>query len=339
MALLISNAILHTLCAQQGGSLFSDVELDIESESCREFLTRHVRRLLNNPGAREASFKAESPVYALVKSYQKEQVRFREMSLQLCEQLSLAGRDIEELETADVLVVAFDNGDKRYLAVLRLAYGECYTHKLVKTENSVENQIVKNTTVLPLSASKVEEACLIPWDPMILRIIEKPRLIAGEQRFYFSELFLQCETQISKKEAVERITEVAGEINDKYFCGNVEMEAKLKCALLDESETVDEDNGLVLENVAKRAFEENEQAKAEFVELAKQAGLPYELKLDKPVVQREFSVQKFKADNGIELKCPSELFCDPDYVTLHENPDGTVTITLKNLRKYDPFAV
>lgn len=339
MPLLITNAILHIAGNREGGSLFSNVELDVDSEACSEFVSRHVRRLLNSPGAKEATFTAESAVYSIVKAYQKSEMHFRDMSRQLCERLVEIIKQVEDIPPADILVVAFDNGENRYLAILKLNYGECFTHKLVKTEDGVENQIIKNTAVLPLSASKVDEACLIPYDPMVLRILEKPHTMNGEETFYFSKLFLECETEISKKEAAEIIREVTEEINAKYFGGDLEVDAKIKCALIEETEQTDEDNGLKLENVARRVFPENEEVKTEFINMAKESGLPYEVKLDKPFVQREFKMQKFKADNGIEIKCPSELFRDPDSVVLINNPDGTISITLKNLRRYDPMAL
>lgn len=337
MALLITNAILHTVSNREGGSLFSAAELDVDSETCTEFVSKHVRRMLNNPGAREATFTAESAVYAMVKEYQKGELRFREMSRRMCERLADIMRENEDIPPADILVAAFGNGGSQYIALLKLNYGECYTHRQVETEHGTETQIVKNTVVLPLGGSKVEEACLIPFDPMVLRILEKPHTVNGEEVPYFSRLFLECETEISKKEAVEKIIEIADEINTKYFGGDVEVEAKIKCAMIEEAAEAEagEEEAFALENVVRRAFPENEEIKTEFAAKAKDSGLPFEVKLDKPFVQRKFKMQEFKADNGIEIKCPSELFQDPNTVTLETHSDGTVSITLKNLRRHE----
>lgn len=337
MALLISNAILHVLGASGRDALFSNQELDIDSETCYDFISKHVRRLMNNPAAKEAVFSAESKVYGLVKSYQKGEMRFRDLSVALCGLLREIMAKGEEIPAADILVTAFDNGDKRYLAILKLNYGECFTHKLVESADGAENHIIKNTAVLPMG-SKVEEACLIPWDPMVLRILEKPYAVGGEEVNYFSQLFLQCETEISKKEAAEIIQDIADEINAKYFDDNVETAARLKCAIMDEAAEAPEDEGFILENVVNRAFRDHEEVKedikTEFVAMAKEYGLPHEVKLDKPFAQRQFKTQRFRADNGIEVKCPSELFYDPETVEWVNNADGTVSITLKNLRRH-----
>jgi nucleoid-associated protein YejK len=309
------------------------VELDIDSETCIEFVGKHVRRLLRNPAAKEATFSAESEVYAAVKAYQKGDSSFKELSRLLGNRLADIMKDNDDIPSADFLITTFDNSGKTYIAIIKLNYGECYIHRQTAGEDgATENQIVKNTVVLPMSASKVEEACLIPYDPMVLRILEKAHVVDGDSVDYFSKLFLKCQADMSKKEMAETIQEIADEIIAKHYDGSVEVAAKVKNAIIQEAEETGEDDGLVLENVVSRAFGEHEKARVEFVELAKEYGLPHQVMLDKPFVQKEFKIQKFSADNGIEIKCPSELFHDPDQVQLTTNPDGSITFTLRNLR-------
>lgn len=337
MPLLISNAILHSIGSREETTLFSNAELDMDSETCFEFVSKHVRRLLHNPGAKEATFSQGSAVYDKIKQYQKGELRFKEMSIQLCRSLAKIIWENEDIPSADFLITAFSNQNKDYLAMIKVNYGECFTHHITETENGAEAQIIKNTMVLPVTASKVDEACLIPYDPMVLHILEKPHMVGNEETLYFSKMFLECETEISKKEAAEKIIEIAEEVNTKHFSRNLEMEARLKCALIEETMDDGEEDTLVLDNVAQRVFEENEAARSEFIGMAQQSGLPPILKLDKPFVQREFKIQRFKADNGIELKCPSELFQNPDAISITNHSDGTVTIILKNLRRVEPI--
>lgn len=41
--------------------------------------------------------------------------------------------------------------------------------------------------------------------------------------------------------------------------------------------------------------------------------------------------QKLKLDNGIEITIPLDLFYDPDVIELSNNPDGTISVTIKNI--------
>ena len=109
------------------------------------------------------------------------------------------------------------------------------------------------------------------------------------------------------------------------------MAAKVKTALIQEADEMDEDGGLILENVVSRAFGDNNEAKDEFIALAKEYSLPHQIDLDKTYVQRAFRIQQFKAENGVELKFPAQLCEDPEQIQMTENSDGSFSITLNKL--------
>lgn len=331
MALEMNRAILHSVSSQELG--LSNVELDIDSETCHEFIQKHVRRLLSNAGAREATFTAESQVYALVRDYQQGERTFLDFSAEVCRRLAGIVQRGKEIPPADVLIADVADKKNRYLAVLKLNYDECFTRQVEEDAGGRAHHLIKNRQVLPVAGSKVQEACLIPYDPMVLRIMEKPYEVDGEEQFYFSRLFLECETEISKKETAEILSGIAEEINTKYYDDHPERAARLKCAFMDEAEDTPKEDDLSLDNVAGRAFLDNEPAKTEFLQMAKDQGLTYAVKMDKSFVQRQFKTQKFQADNGIELKFPATLFQDSDTIEFTTNSDGTVSILLKNLRQ------
>jgi len=332
MALYISNAILHTVGYDDHQVRFSDVELDVDSEICSEFIGKHVRRFLKNPAAKKAVFSAQSQVYSLVRSFQAEEIRFKEFSRRLCGRLAEVLKGNEDIPPANILVAFFDYAKKQYIAVIKLNFGESFIRKLTSGDDGVtDNQIIKDNIVLSLSACSVEEACLIPYDPMVLRVLEKSHKVGSEEKEYFSELFLECETQLSDKETVEAIHKIAAEINAKYFEGNIETAAKIKAAFIQEAKDIGDDDSLVLENVVDRAFGGNSEAKDDFIALAKEYALPHQIEADKSYLQRAFKTQRFVADNGVELKFPAELCQDSQQIQMIANPDGTFTIMLNKL--------
>jgi len=323
---------LHTVGYDDHQVRFSDIELEVDSEICSEFVGKHVRRLLKNPAAKKAVFSAQSQAYSLVKSFQGEEVRFKQFSRLICERLAEVMKGNEDIPPADVLIAFFDYSKKTYIAIIKLNFGECFVRKLASGDGGATgNQIVKDNIVLSLGAGSVEEACLIPYDPMVLRVQEKAHKVGNGEKNYFSELFLECETQISDKEAVDAIREIADEVTSKYFEGNIEMAAKVKAALIQEAKDMGDDDSLILEKIVDRAFGENSEAKDEFVALAKEYDLPHQIEVDKSYLQRAFKTQRFVADNGVEIKFPVELCQDPEQVQMVANPDGTFTITLSKL--------
>lgn len=331
MATLINHAILHILNNDGTQSIFSDEELDIDSEICCEYVKKHIRRLLSSPAAKTATFNADSNVYGMMGQLLKGEIWFKDFSKQLCELLEEIIHKSSEIPSSDVLVTQFTHNRGEYLGIFKLNYKECYTHKTDSKEGGADNQIIKYHAVLPFDGGKLEEACVIPYEPMIIRLIEKEYPIDGESVPYFSKLFLECETEISKKEAVEAISDATEDISSKFFNSSPETIAKINTAILDEAE---ESEGVVdIEKVAANVFGNQLEIKDEYIEKVRDAGIRSELDLGAGFVRSKFGKQVFKAENGIEIKFPAELTEDANAIEFNEHGDGSVTITLKSLRR------
>ena len=321
----IKNAILHIIKNDGSPSAYSESELDIDSEICEAFINKHVKKLWNNPATREATFLQESAVYQNLQNYIARETSFKDFSKFLGERLSDIINRHQDIPPADLMIVRFDVKQDQFIALFKLNYNECFTHELV----SDTNQLVKCQTVLPFSGGKVEEACLIPFSPMIIKLIEKAHNIDGEAICYFSELFLECEAALSRKEQAQIINEVTEEFIDEHFAGNVKTHALIKTAMTEEAEEAD---GVVsMDNVAARAFED-ENARRDFVHTIREAGIVEDMQLGAKFVKQQFGTQRLKAENGIEVKFPAELAVDDDQVEIEQHSDGSITVLLKRLR-------
>jgi len=238
-----------------------------------------------------------------------------------------------DIPEGDLLIVHFENKREKYIAIIKLNYLECFTHQTKRSPAGADNQIVKYAAVLPFGAGKTEEACLIPFDPMVLKVIEKPFSINGEMVNYFSELFLECDSSLSRKEAVQILTEISEEINEKYFDGGIDTAVRMKTALLEQAE---ETSGEIsIESVAAKAFQDNLEARGDYIGLARDAGLRVDMMLGEKLVRQYFGTQRIKAENGIELKFPAELWEDSSSIEMITQPDGSKAVLLKNLGQLD----
>jgi len=322
----IKNAILHIIKNDGNPSLYSETELDIDSETCEAFISKHIKRLMNNPSTREATFSADSPVYKGLQSYTQRQTSFKDFSINLAERFSEILNKYVDIPPSDLLIVRFDVKHDNYLALIKLNYNECYSHET----GGAGNNLVKCHTVLPFGSGKVEEACLIPFNPMLVKLIEKAHPVNGEMVNYFSELFLECETALSRKETAQIISEVSDEFVQEYCKSDIKTKALVKTAMTEEAEEAD---GVVsMDNVAARAFDKNEDLKREFVHSLREAGIVEDIPLGAKFVKQQFGTQKLKAENGIEIKFPAELAVDDGQMEIEQHSDGSVTVILKRLR-------
>jgi nucleoid-associated protein YejK len=323
----IRNAILHSL--NNNSCVLSDTELDIDSEICSAFITKHAKKLLDNPASKEATFTSESEIYKHIIELKDGRRHFKDACAQIGRRLSEIMKQDTEIPAGALLIVQFDNKKDRYIAIIKLNYRECFTHQTKRSPAGADNQIVKYASVLPFDTGKTEEACLIPFDPMVLKVIEKPFIVNGEMVNYFSEMFLECNSSISKKEAAQILNEISDEVNEKYFDSSVDSVARIKTALIEQSEETEGE--ISIESVAAKAFGNNLEARDDYVRLARDAGLRADMMLGERFVRQQFGTQRIKTENGIEIKFPAELWADSSSIEMIRQPDGSNAILIKNL--------
>jgi len=327
MPLKIRNAILHILRNDGRPSVFSEAELDIDSEVCEAFITKHVKKLLDNAGVRTAVFKPESAIYQQLGAFQSGNAYFKETTDAVARRLDEIMNRYPSIPPCDLLMARVGSKDGEYLAILQLGYQEVYAHQ----SKDADNQLTL-CSALPFSTGKVEYACLIGLDgaSMPISIQEKPAVIDGEAVLYFSELFLECESSPSKKEQAKLIDEINAEFVAEYYNGSPAVHAKIKTALLEEAE--DAEGFVSMDNVAAQVFEAADELKFQYVNTLREAGIQEDLPLGQRVVRQQFGTQRIKAENGIELKFPAELAVEGEHLEITTHPDGTISVLLKNLR-------
>ena len=327
MALVIRNAILHILRNDGRASVFSETELDIDSEICEAFIQKHVKKLMDNPAVRTAHFKSGAEMYELLMRLQNGGVYFRDVSKTLAVKMDEIMARFTSIPPCDMLIAKVGHKSGEYLAVLKLNYQEVYASK----SKDADNQLTL-CNALPFSSGKVEYAALIALDgtSMPISLVEKPAEIEGNQVLYFSEFFLECETSPSRKEQAKLIDEVTVEFVDEYFNRDPKISAKIKTALVDEAEA--EEGFVSMDNVAAAAFEGQDDMKAQYVSTLREAGVQEDLPLGQRVVKQQFATHKIKAENGVEIRFPAQLAADDDELEITKHSDGTVTVTFKHLR-------
>jgi hypothetical protein len=61
------------------------------------------------------------------------------------------------------------------------------------------------------------------------------------------------------------------------------------------------------------------------------AGVPMAVDLEGKKPEKKLTVHKLKMDNGISLDIPVEIYRDRDIIEFVNNPDGTISIMIKNI--------
>ena len=323
MDVYINHGILHIIDNERGQVALSESELDLDSDMVTEFLTRHIKKLLGSSSAKEATFEAESSVLDIMGRFRDKSLDFKQASHEICAKLAEIMMDNKDIAPADILITQFEIKNMPHFGIFKLNHSTFYTHEV----KDGENHIVQSAFALPLSGSKVSEAVVIPYNPMVLKIIEKPHIVGGEKINYFSQLFLQSSANISKKDAVKYIKAQLEETVDTHYASDPLVTAKFHIAIIEDA--IENDGEIRLENSARIAFGDS-QANEEFIFASKEAGLGGDLFLGEKFVSKEFGYLKIKNETGVEIKLPVGVMDDANVIEFN-GP----SVVIKNMRNID----
>ncbi|MDR2182630.1 MAG: nucleoid-associated protein [Clostridiales bacterium] len=322
MDILINHGILHIIDNERGQVILSESELDLDSDMVTDFLTRHIKKVINSADVKEAAFQADSDVLAITRKLQAREMDFKAASWEFCMKLSEIMLENGDIPPADLLVTQFELKRAPHLAIFKLNHSVFYTHEV----KGGENHIVQSSFALPLGGAKVSEAVIIPYEPMVLKILEKPHLVRGEEVNYFSQLFLGAGDSLSRKQATKLIKAILEETVAQHYSKNPMMAAKFHLAMIEEA--IENDGDVRLENVTRAAFGEG-AARDEYLAIGREVGLGRDLFLGEKFCMKEFGTTKIKSKSGVELKLPVGVLDDPNVIEIAEH-DGGFSVNVKD---------
>ncbi|MBD5475503.1 MAG: nucleoid-associated protein [Lachnospiraceae bacterium] len=327
----IKNVIVHILDSTIGMPVLSDTELEYGSEVA-EFLKEHIARISSGDDAKECRFyKEESEVYHLLNAYADED--FVSVSKDIATQLYEIMNSNIDIPAADLMVVRFKEGEDEYLALLKMNYKSLYTHRTMATEDGEgnSNEIIRHKSILPSETQRLTEAAIIRLQDLALWVIEKKYEVNGEKTNYFSFLFLKCSAHLSHKSKLSIVSRAVESVQKEGYDETERFEKQMRAKSIIQEE-IEEKGGFVVEELAERIFEEQPELKVAFQDkMEKYDMVKEEIQPQSENTVRKYQSQHLYTDTGIEIKIPMEQYKNPRSVEFITNPDGTISVLIKNI--------
>ncbi len=325
----IEKVIIHILDSMVGMPVLSDTEIDFGSDFA-DFLKEHIYKISSGDDVRTCRFyENESEVYQALQSYNDDE--FIPFSKQLAESLYKIMNSNVDIPSADLAIVRFKDRDDEYLAILKIDLRANYTHRTSAVGDGNANEIVKFKAVFPTESQRLSEAAIIRLKDFQVRLVEKKYEINGEKVNYFSYLFLKCNSSLSPKTKLNIVTKAIEKVQNDNLDEYTATEAKMRAKSIIRDE-LEKNGGFVVEDLADKVFEEQPdmrnafQEKMEKYDMVKQEVIP-----QNEVTVRKYQKQHLYTDSGIEIKIPMDCYSDSDRVEFITNPDGTVSVLIKNI--------
>lgn len=329
--MMIQKAILHILDFNTNMCILSQKELDFSSDIVYEYVDKRITRILADASQQSGAFYATSQYQVLLQQLLSEDISFADFAAQTARSLFdiLAHCDVPE--SLDLLIVDFqDKEDKRQIGILLLNNKTAYTHQIMDEDGAVYNKLIKHHAILPSTSQKVEAYALIRCQDYMIRFVDTKRQMNGEDVYILPDKLLQCTAVISAKDAVKIVSKIAAKVAEDHGSSTVEALSKAKNYLAENAETADTFSP---QELGKDIFAHSQAMQQEFKEQLQEAKMPDDVAIQKEFAQRTGRSHKIKTDTGIEITFPSEYVENTDYIQFINNPDGTISIELKNIGK------
>lgn len=328
--MIIKHAILHIMDFTSDVCVFSASELDLTEGGAGEFIEKHLSRLMDDAGSREGAFSDYSVLKQALEKYCSEAMRFTDFASAagnlLYDQLSRA----DEPERVDFLVCRFSEEGAEYMGLLLLPNKTAYTHRVEQLADGASNKIIRYLTMLPGVTQKISCYALIRLDDFQIRFCDKKRSVNGEELSVLADRVLQCAYAQSARDTVKLIKKAAGEVAEEFGANSAVAVTRAKSRMIENAE---QSVPFTPDDLCEEVFAENEVMKEAFKEKVRDAGIPPKISVENPKVVKSMRSHKLKTDTGIEIKIPTEYLEDDRYVEFVNNPDGTISIALKNIGK------
>lgn len=325
----IRKVILHILDSTAGMPVLSDQEAEFGSEFA-DFLREHIFRIAGGDESKNCRFYEEqSELFQLLEQYEDE--AFVPVSQKIAGLLYEIMNANVDIPSADLLVVRFREGEEEYLALLKMNFKESYTHRAVAAGEGNRNEIVRYKAVLPGQTQRLSEAAVIRLSDRAIRLVEKKYEINGEKTDYFSGLFLKCAASLSPKSKLGLVTKAVDTVQKAYYGEADQYGAQMEAKSIIQEE-LQEKGGFVVEQLAERIFHGDTQMQTAFQDQMEKYDLvKEEVKPGSETTLRKFEKQHLLTDTGIEIKIPMEQYRDSGSVEFINNPDGTISVLIKNI--------
>lgn len=327
----IRNVIVHIMDPTIGMPVLSDTELEYGSEIA-EFLKEHIVKISSGDDAKECRFyKEESEIYRMLNSYSDED--FVAVSKEIAGLLYDIMSGNIDIPPADLMVVRFREGEEEYLALLKMNYKAFYTHRTMAAGDGEgnSNEIIRHKSILPSESQRLTEAAVIRLNDLALQVIERKYEVNGEKTNYFSFLFLKCSAHMSHKSKLAIVSRAVESVQKEGFDETERFEKQMRAKSIIHEE-IEEKGGFVVEELAEKIFEQEPELKVAFQDkMEKYDMVKEEIQPRSDNTVRKYQSQHLYTDTGIEIKIPMEQYKNPQSVEFITNPDGTISVLIKNI--------
>lgn len=161
----LTKAILHILDGNAGVTVFSAAQLDLADDAAYGYVSKHLEKAAGDPGLHSGEFiGVENEFKIKLSQYAREMLAFEPFSAWIAGQAWEILSNSNRIDSSDLLVAEYFEGEKKMLAVLKCTGKLGYTHMVeVDEEGRQVCRIVNQYDILPGTGQKLTRRLSSRW--------------------------------------------------------------------------------------------------------------------------------------------------------------------------------
>lgn len=320
----IITAVVHVLDKDSGNVVLSHKDMDPNDVVVEEYLQKVIQKFVNSEYTETAL--DDCPI---VKSLVDDPASFMDQTTELSLAFFEAIKGAEKIGGGDLLFFRVENDDLAELTgMVKLDYNAKYLHTIEYQDDVLVNTIIQNKTILPSPVQTINDGFLVIGNT--IRVRSKKYDNNGED-WSFAQNILKIPAVKKVSEEIKIIEKTVQETTKKYTETGVLTAPETRKAVHD---SIKKDETIDSNYVAEAVFPDNPVAKAEFKATLKERGVAETVSVpNAPIFEKKYQKQKIKLGNGIEMTVPVELLKNKDVIEFRTNPDGTMSVIVKNVER------
>lgn len=325
----INKAILHIFDKDSGITIYSNTELDCTNADVINYLKKHIEKAFKDTSSITSVIDSESDFIKSTIKYKEDKSSFVKYSVDIGKAFFKRLLESDNLKSVDLVICDFFKDAEKYIGIVELQNQIGYVHHVSQENNIIKNDIVKHFSILPNVTQKILGFALVNLDTFNVRYIEPRRFLNGQDIFILPSI-LCCVNNISQKETITAVKSIALQLSETYQKNAPVVVSRVKAFLAENAEVSESLDTVELSHVV---FPESDEIAETFVKKIKDEGIPPVISVEKNYAMKEGKKHKIKTDTGIEITVPVDFFDNSEYIEFINNPNGTISIAIKNIGK------
>ena len=325
MTITLESSIIHILNTAEEYPILSNRPFLLDSE-VKDYLTKTIEKTISSDDVKNCFFRSETNIWQQCKDVSWDLIS---VSQSIAKEMFIIMRRNKEIPVADLLFGIANVDSHRYFFMLKLDYRSAFTHFVKTIDSQISINIIQHHALFPAQAPKIVEGFLIDMDMPSVKVIERKYMVDGIKDFYISTQILDCTESKTPRQKTTKLLQVAEKIANLYYSDEDEMDIHISTTMHEE---LQKGQVLSVENLGQKFFSKNLAAQEEFFERLSAVDISRDEELSlSERFQRKFQKQAIRTSSGVEIKIPTQVYSNADEIEFINNPDGTVSLLIKNI--------